>query len=229
MDADRLTAPEEGPALGHSRVRVLNLLRTAGQPVDAGEVAERTGLHKNTARFHLEALADAGLAARETEDRETPGRPRVGYRATDRAPAGPRRFRLLAEMLASLIDGTMADPGAAAQEAGRAWGEYLTERPPPFQRIGAREAVAKLTSALAELDFDPDVAADGDGRYLVNLRRCPFREVAEKHQQVICGLHLGLMRGALAQMRAPVTADRLDPFVAPTLCVARLTTEPRVA
>jgi len=40
---------------------------------------------------------------------------------------------------------------------------------------------------------------------------------------VICSLHLGLMRGALERMRAPVTADRLDPFVEPSLCVARLT------
>jgi predicted ArsR family transcriptional regulator len=47
--------------------------------------------------------------------------------------------------------------------------------------------------------------------------------VAQHHQDVICSLHLGLMRGALARMRAPVTADRLDPFVEPTLCVARLT------
>jgi len=40
---------------------------------------------------------------------------------------------------------------------------------------------------------------------------------------VICSLHLGLMRGALARMRAPVGADRLDPFVEPSLCVAQLT------
>ena len=31
------------------------------------------------------------------------------------------------------------------------------------------------------------------------------------------------MRGALARMRAPVTAERLEPFVEPSLCVARLT------
>ncbi|HEX9042757.1 MAG TPA: hypothetical protein VF838_17375 [Trebonia sp.] len=40
---------------------------------------------------------------------------------------------------------------------------------------------------------------------------------------MICSLHLGLMRGALARMRAPVTADRLDPFLEPRLCVAQLT------
>jgi predicted ArsR family transcriptional regulator len=39
---------------------------------------------------------------------------------------------------------------------------------------------------------------------------------------VICALHLGLMRGALARMRAPVSVDRLDPFVEPSLCVAHL-------
>ena len=61
------------------------------------------------------------------------------------------------------------------------------------------------------------------GQYRLCLRQCPFREVAEHHQDVICSLHLGLMRGALARMRAPVTAERLDPFVEPSLCVARLT------
>jgi predicted ArsR family transcriptional regulator len=224
MGADQLTAREEGPVLGHSRADVLDLLRAADQPVGVREVAQRTGLHQNTARFHLEALVAAGLAARETEGRETPGRPRVGYRAAEPPSAGPRRFRLLAEMLASLIGGTMPEPAVAAEGAGREWGEYLTERPPPFQRLDAPEAVAKLTSALAELDFAPDVDAEDDGRYLVNLRQCPFREVAEQHQQVICALHLGLMRGALGRMRAPVTAERLDPFVEPRRCVAVLTT-----
>jgi predicted ArsR family transcriptional regulator len=47
--------------------------------------------------------------------------------------------------------------------------------------------------------------------------------LALHHQDVICALHLGLMRGALARIRAPVTADRLDPFVESGLCIARLT------
>ena len=76
---------------------------------------------------------------------------------------------------------------------------------------------------MEELGFAPQAEADGGGQYRLCLRQCPFREVAQHHQDVICSLHLGLMRGALARMRAPVTADRLDPFVEPTLCVARLT------
>jgi predicted ArsR family transcriptional regulator len=182
------------------------------------------GLHQNTARFHLEALTEAGLAVRETEDREMPGRPRIGYRAVADGPAGRRRYRLLAEMLTSLITGTMPEPGKAAEAAGREWGAYLTEQPPPYQKLSAEEAIGKLTAIMEELGFAPHAeAGDYDEQYRMCLRQCPFREVAQHHKDVICSLHLGLMRGALARMRAPVSADRLDPFVEPSLCVAQLT------
>ena len=127
-------------------------------------------------------------------------------------------------MLASLIAGTMPEPGMAAEEAGREWGAYLTEQPPPYQHLTVGEAVAKLTAVMEEMGFAPHAeAGDGDGTYRLCLRQCPFREVAQHHRDVICSLHLGLMRGALARMRAPVTASQLDPFVEPSLCIARLT------
>lgn len=222
MDTEQLLAPEDTSPLGRSRADVLDLLRAAAGPLGVREAAQRTGLHPNTARFHLEALVEAGLATRETEDRETPGRPRIGYRAVADTPAGRRRYRLLAEMLTSLIAGTTADPGKAAEEAGREWGAYLTEQPPPYQRPSAAESVAKLTEIMSEIGFAPRLEAD-DGQYRLCLYQCPFREVAERHRDVICSLHLGLMRGALAKLKAPVTAERLEPFVEPSLCVARLT------
>jgi predicted ArsR family transcriptional regulator len=224
MDAEELLAPEDTSPLGRSRADVLDMLRAADGPLGVREVAQRTGLHPNTARFHLEALTEAGLAVRETEDRETPGRPRIGYRPVADGPAGRRRYRLLAEMLTGLIAGTMTTPGKAAENAGREWGAYLTEQPPPYQKLSAQEAIGRLTAVMEELGFSAQAeAGDGDGQYRLCLRQCPFREVAERHQDVICSLHLGLMRGALERMRAPVTADRLDPFVEPSLCVARLT------
>jgi predicted ArsR family transcriptional regulator len=76
---------------------------------------------------------------------------------------------------------------------------------------------------LEELGFAPQAEAGDDGQPHLCLRHCPFREVAQHHRDVICSLHLGLMRGALDRMRAPVTAERLEPFVEPSLCVARLT------
>jgi predicted ArsR family transcriptional regulator len=223
VDVQSLVAPDTGSPLGHSRRRVLDLLRAAGSPLGVQEIADRTGLHPNTARFHLDGLVEAGLATREPQPRTTPGRPSMAYRAADGGDrVGERHYRLLAEMLTSLISGVMADPGKTTAQAGREWGAYLTEQPPPYQRPSAGEAVERLTAIMEKLGFAPQAEAEGT-RYRVCLRQCPFREVAQHHQDVVCSLHLGLMQGALAQMRAPVAADRLVPFAGPSLCVAHLT------
>jgi predicted ArsR family transcriptional regulator len=222
MDVRALVAPDVGAQLGESRARVLDLLRAAGGPLGVREVADRAGLHANTARFHLDGLVGAGLATREPQLRETPGRPTMAYRATggDR-PMGQRRYRLLAEMLTSMIAGMVPEPQAAAAEAGREWGRYLTEQPPPYQGLAAEQAVAKLASALEEIGFAPEVVAEAEG-YQLRLHQCPFREVAERHPDVVCAMHLGLLQGVLEQSRAPVTADDLQPFAEPGSCTARL-------
>ena len=223
METEQFLMSEDTAPLGRSRAGVLDMLLAADAPLGVREVAQQMGLHPNTARFHLEALVDAGLAVREAEERDTPGRPRIGYLAVAEGPAGQRRYRLLAEMLTSLIAGTMPDPVAAAEEAGREWGAYLTEQPQPYQRLTAAEAIERLTAIMTGLGFAPHVeTSTGGGEYQLCLRQCPFREVARKHQDVICTLHLGLMRGALARMRAPVTAEGLEPFAEPSLCIARL-------
>jgi predicted ArsR family transcriptional regulator len=224
MDVHALLAPDAGERLGASRAKVLDLLRAASGPLGVQDVADRAGLHPNTARFHLEALVEAGLATREPQPRETPGRPCMAYGVVDGGrPTGQRRYRLLAEMLTSMIAGVMPEPAQAAAEAGREWGRYLTEAPLPYQRPAAGQAVERLAAALEEIGFAPEVVAVGDG-YQVRLPQCPFREVAEHHQDVVCALHLGLIQGVLGQLRAPVTVDQLQPFAEPGACVADLST-----
>ena len=221
MDVQDLLRPDTSAPLGERRARVLDLLR-AGGALGVQEVAGQTGLHPNTARFHLDALVEAGLAERAPRPRPTPGRPSMVYQATSGdAPAGQRRYRLLAEMLTSMITGVMTQPGEAATEAGREWGRYLTEQPPPYQRVDAEQAIQRLIGALRETGFAPEAVTE-DGRRRLRLHQCPFREVAEHHQDVVCALHLGLMQGVLTQLRAPVTADYLQPFAEPSVCIAEL-------
>ena len=213
---------DQRAGLGESRTQVLDLLRAAGRPLGAQDVAQRTGLHLNTARFHLDGLVDTGLAVRETEGGGRPGRPRVVYRpSTTDAATGARSYRLLAEILTGLASRAAPNPSDLAMEAGRDWGHYLADRPAPFQRTGAGEAVDKLTGILADVGFGPEAVPD-EQRPQILLRHCPFREIAEHSQQVVCAIHLGLMQGALAEMRAPVKAERLEPFVEPNLCRAHL-------
>ena len=227
MDVKALLAPDAEPVLGRRRAEVLDLLCATGSPVGVRDVAARTGLHPNTARFHLDALVDAGLATRAPQPRAVPGRPSMAYQAVEGGGAtGRRHYRLLAEILTSLIAGVLTEPGEAAAQAGREWGRYLTEQPAPYQRIAAPAAIAALAATLEEIGFAPEAVTDGT-RYQLHLRQCPFREVAETHQEVVCQLHLGLMQGALEQLRAPLTATRLQPFAEPSLCIATL--EPAAA
>jgi predicted ArsR family transcriptional regulator len=222
VDARDLTRPDPGgdPALGERRAQVLGALREAEAPLSVGTVADRVGLHPNTARFHLDALVDAGLADRGPEDREQPGRPRVLYSARpENVHAGRRSYRLLAEILSSYLAATTPHPAEAARDAGQAWGHYLADRPPPFRRLDTATAVRQLVSVLDEIGFAPEP----EGEERISLRHCPFREIAEQHGEVVCSIHLGLMRGLLAELGAPVDATRLDPFVEPDRCVTHLT------
>lgn len=217
-DVTLTDAPSDVPA-GGRRGEVLAQLRAADRPLSVTDVAQATGLHVNTARFHLDGLVNDGLAARTVEPRETPGRPRVLYTAHGAAP-GPRSFAFLAEMLTGLV-ASLDSAGEVAAEAGRAWGRHLVDRPAPSERVGEAGATDRLNRVLDAIGFQPE-SAPTDAGVEVRLRHCPFREVAERHTDVVCALHLGLMRGALEELRAPLQAESLTPFVAPSLCVAQL-------
>ena len=194
-----------------SRARVFELLSAAPEGLDARELAERSGLHANTVRWHLGALAEAGLVASRPEANGRPGRPHVVYRATAEASAEPENYRLLAGLLATSL-ARSAGGAADAEAAGETWGAQVV---PPAETPEERaRAVVRL---LADEGFRPQLAGDE-----LRMRRCPFHELALTHGHVVCGLHLGLVRGALAASGSGLEVTSLAPFVEPSLCVARL-------
>lgn len=207
---------------GLSRVRVLEFLRDLGRPATAPDVAAGVGLHANTVRLHLDQLADAGLVTRERERRPGPGRPRLLYAAAENGPepAEEDGYRVLAGILAGQLEAATPDPAGRAAEAGRAWAGTLGPRDLPAPATRA-EVTGHLVRVLDELGFAPRASAP-EGP--IELHRCPFAEVALQHTGVVCGVHLGLMQGLLDDLQPvpPVHATRLEPFVAPGLCLAHL-------
>ncbi len=205
-----------------SRVEILKLLRTNADPVDVQRIATGTGLHSNTVRFHLDVLVAAGLALGRPDPRGASGRPRLVYTAMTGAPTGERAegYQLLADILASyLAEGD--DPAQVAEAAGRAFGRR-NESARPFAEVSAAEAARRVAALFTELGFEPELAGEADER-LILLHNCPFREVASEHPNVVCSMHLGLFKQALADLGAPAEAARLEPFVNPHLCIAHLT------
>ncbi|WP_018179552.1 helix-turn-helix transcriptional regulator [Jongsikchunia kroppenstedtii] len=205
------------PARTGRRARVLAALRDARAPMSIAEIAEQLAVHPNTVRFHLEALLADGQAERVEAGPTGPGRPAQMFRAhRGMDPAGPRNYRLLADILiAQLAD----EPSGTARaiEAGRSWGRGLTSSPTKNPDAGA--AAAELVRVLDDLGFAPESAANTTR---INLRHCPFLDMGAADRSVVCPIHLGLMKGVLEARSAPLTVDRLEPFVQPDLCVAHL-------
>jgi predicted ArsR family transcriptional regulator len=145
------------------------------------------------------------------------GRPRLRYVARLQADE-QEPYRALARVLAEGLDRT-ADPATRALEAGEHWGRALIG--PAGIVTDEDAAVARLIGLLADAGFEPERPDLPGGP--IRLRRCPYEPLARDHRGVVCGVHLGLMRGALRQMGAPLDAAALEPYVQPDLCLAHLT------
>ena len=114
-----------------SRARILAALVDVG-PLDTRELSERVGLHVNTVRVHLGVLADGGLVAAEALPPQGRGRPRLAYRAVDESPDdGGRHYRLLAEILATLVARDGGEATERLDAIGEAWGRHLVARRRP--------------------------------------------------------------------------------------------------
>jgi predicted ArsR family transcriptional regulator len=206
-----------------SRVQILEAVQEAEAPLDARELGTRVGLHVNTVRSHLHVLAEAGLVSARREGRTRPGRPRVLYEAAA-VPLETRALashRLLAQVLASHLAGSEPDPSAGAERAGRTWGAHLVGKPPPFASISKEETIDEVVHLHERFGFGPELRRAKSGQEIV-LKRCPFQELATTYPAVICSVHLGLIRGALAKLETGVEA-RFEPFAEPGACVAHVT------
>ena len=203
-----------------SRARILAEVSDHG-PIDVRDLSDRVGLHLNTVRAHLNALADAGLVESERVGGDGPGRPRLAYRSTGVEEAELRRYRLLAEILTAFVSRSGPDAVPELEEVGELWGHHLVESPPPLSALDEREALERLVTLLSDSGFVPRVERDSDG-LRVMMEPCPFLELARRHPAVVCPVHLGLIRGALNELGGALTATRLDPFRTESLCVAHL-------
>lgn len=210
-----------------SRRRLLEVLKFTDEPLDAAALAQAVGLHVTTARFHLDVLEQAGLVRRTVERGGQPGRPRQLYSVVAVPEAG-EGHRQLAGVLASAL---AAEPDTGprwAEQAGRRWATDQLPVPQGSQaELSWEEGVRQVGDLFARLGFSPRVVDGGRQRHL-ELRSCPFRDLARAYPHIVCTVHLGLLRGALDQLRLPGAEQAgLRPFVEPDLCIADVPCPPR--
>lgn len=200
-----------------SRERVLSVLRESGRPARLVDLTAATGLSANAVRFHLQhLLADGAVQAAHDPHHSGPGRPANVYLASPMNTADPASaYRLLAALLAGALD-QAADP-ALVSNAGRAWAAAVM---PAITDGTSPDPVDAVRALLVRGGFAPRISADGAA---IELHRCPFFDLATEAPAVVCGLHLGMVTGALEQIGAAVSA-RLQPvFDGAGPCLVRLT------
>lgn len=201
------------------RRRLLAILRGASEPLDAQELARITGQHVTTVRFHLDVLTRESLVRQFQQPPRGRGRPRIGYSAVQRSVG----YQELAQVLADQLGPDPRRRSEAAIAAGRAWGAKLDAGDHAVESL--EDAKDVTMTLLSELGFAPerDPATETDEQVLIRMTACPLRELARTHSEVVCGVHLGLIKEVLDRngVRGEVNV-RLHPFVEPELCVVRL-------
>ena len=222
-----------------ARRQVLDLLMESAIPLDAAAVAARIGLHVTTARFHLDQLENTGLIRRAVGRAGTRGRPRILFTAGPAAREDGAQHDLSRALATAL--GEDADHGRArAIRAGETWAESFADE----LRGSTAEGTTPLLRILDRLGFDPELdepapatkpdAAKTDGigsdvsagaAPLITLLACPFRADASDAPDVICSVHLGLVRGVARELGHDPDQLGLHPFVGPELCHLHLGNE----
>lgn len=184
--------------LGPTRARVLALLQGAPGPLSVADVADELGLHKNSARFHLEGLRESGYVECTTEATGHLGRPPLMFAATSDSPNVTNSHLMeLAQVLISSFVSPLPGAQRLAEEAGYAWGRKATDE--------GSDPVEGLVSQLADRGFRT-VAEGGT----LTFTRCPFRgEIGPAELPVVCAIHQGFVDGYLDATATGVTAGRI--------------------
>lgn len=192
---------------------ILELLREQPAPLTQAAIVQRVGLHPNTVREHLGNLLTRGLVVRFKAEPQGRGRPAWLYEASGDQADVPEYARL-ASALAVAIARTSTEPTAEADSAGTAWGQDLARSRHCDPAAPAREKVLQL---LEGLGFAPRQAATEPDH--IDLTRCPLLQAAHRYPDVVCAVHLGLVRGALTEFGGDPSGSSLVPFARPGACL----------
>ena len=177
-----------------------------------------------------------GLAIKTRTPTQLRGRPAWLYEsASDSNSDLPyREYVGLASALAGQIAKTSVHPRTDAIEAGQRWGRTLMKESRPNREAMSKTAVRPLAEGthlelfllLRKLGFAPSLDPSLN---IIRLRRCPLLEAAQQFPEVVCGVHLGIIRGALAELGTKtdqIEGVDLQAFSEPEACRLELYARP---
>lgn len=195
---------ERDPLAQPTAARLFSTLVSSRDRLTTAELAERVGVHANSARLHLGRLADAGLIRRAKASSGT-GRPHHEWSIAPGALVegeSPVAYRELAGWLGETLTASGLGP-REVEAAGVAIGR--AEAPPG----GGRSSAEVLETALAAMGFRPSSTQRGT-RTTFTLANCPYRAVAKAQPGVVCVLHRGIAKGLIDAVEPGASLSRFE-------------------
>ena len=201
----------------------MKLLDTRSEPVRIAELSADLGQHPNTVREHADALVELGYVLRTRAAAVGRGRPAWLYASVLPDAEGPvSEYAGLASALAAQIARTSRRPRDEAIRAGREWGKELARARPMDGRVTLPRIRRATLEMLDSLRFAPQSASRGSS---VRLTTCPLLDAAKKNPDIVCGVHLGIIRGAIEEYGANGEETSLVAFSEPGACQLTLRTK----
>ncbi|NNN15418.1 MAG: ArsR family transcriptional regulator [Acidimicrobiaceae bacterium] len=176
-----------------NRKRVLEAILGSESRLSVADLVEKLDLHHNAIRHHLANLLDAGLITEELEQRITRGRPRYLYAVT---PSARKRSGSACERVVAML-AEAVEKGVHPEQVGIEVGMSLVDQAGFGQ--GDRQRIVKLVRSEMRdwgLDFNSTWAGQS---CVVRVGECPLRPLIPSSRGLVCSLHLGVIRGAVAK------------------------------
>jgi predicted ArsR family transcriptional regulator len=181
-----------------------------GGDVPRAVVAERAGIPRTVAAFHLERLVRDGLlevSSRRISGRSGPGagRPARLYRraeGTISVSLPPRNYQLAADLLAATVEET-GDEEIAERIARRVGERIGSSRDTPV----AIDGMERVGWVLAGQGFEPYV----DEHAQLRLRNCAFHAIQREHPVLVCSMNRSFCEGVAVGVGVGKVSARIDP------------------
>lgn len=201
---------------------VYDFVVASGGWVSRDQAADALSLERGTVVHHLDRLAADGLLDvnyQRLSGRRGPGagRPAKLYRRSRReleVSLPPRDYELAGRLLAAAAERSKddgVDITTAIEDVARARGLRLADEVRArLSATAGRGATRRRRAVLRVLEdhgFEPHVGPDG----AIELRNCPFHQLAQAHTDLICGMNLCLLDAAIDGVGDTGFVARLEP------------------
>ncbi|BBW95607.1 helix-turn-helix transcriptional regulator [Geobacillus icigianus] len=215
-----------------TRFHIYEYMATIRRDVSVQEIADQFRIHPNVARLHLTKLEDVNLVVSNTQKTGKGGRPSRWYRLSDEVISlcfPFRDYQLLAHIAVQTLVGLGPSGQKVLREAGKEFGrEYIANRVAHSDTIAALRSEEKIRLLTEAAGFLPRARREvKDTAMSFEFCNCPFKEIAEKQPETVCGMHHAFLEGMAEALFADARLIETENMMKGSRCCCyRLTIRP---